>query len=128
VYAAGDALQADTQQLVYEKLALCFSNRLNNHVERHTCFCTQLWNAAKYFSGFPQLLLSAFEHEAHAANRPFPLRGCWLLVCAFNGLYSFYWDVEQDWKMPWLATLWGEARQRRLQQAQGACVYFVCYD
>jgi hypothetical protein len=21
----------------------------------------------------------------------------------FNTLYSFYWDVEQDWDMPWLA-------------------------
>lgn len=26
----------------------------------------------------------------------------WLLVMVLNSSYSFYWDVEQDWDMPWL--------------------------
>eukprot|EP00200_Dunaliella_tertiolecta_P018303 CAMPEP_0202397092 /NCGR_PEP_ID=MMETSP1128-20130828/389_1 /ASSEMBLY_ACC=CAM_ASM_000463 /TAXON_ID=3047 /ORGANISM="Dunaliella tertiolecta, Strain CCMP1320" /LENGTH=440 /DNA_ID=CAMNT_0048999977 /DNA_START=228 /DNA_END=1547 /DNA_ORIENTATION=- len=87
-------------------------------VHRTTGKRAQLWNAAKYFSGLPVLLLSAFEHDAHTANRPFPLRGTWLLACAFNSLFSYYWDVEHDWKMPWISRVWTEARQRK-RAAQG---------
>jgi hypothetical protein len=32
----------------------------------------------------------------------FPLRRMWLAVMVLNSSYSFYWDVEQDWDMPWL--------------------------
>eukprot|EP00967_Tisochrysis_lutea_P079588 scaffold108987_cov19-Tisochrysis_lutea.AAC.1 len=96
--------------------------RLSPHQQTYTATTSllllQLWNAAKYFSGLPVLLLSAFEHDAHTANRPFPLRGTWLLACAFNSLFSYYWDVEHDWKMPWISRVWTEARQRK-RAAQG---------
>lgn len=32
----------------------------------------------------------------------FPLRRMWLVCMVFNSSYSFYWDVEQDWDMPWV--------------------------
>lgn len=32
----------------------------------------------------------------------FPLRRMWLGVMVLNSTYSFYWDVEQDWDLPWL--------------------------
>jgi len=95
----------------------------------------QLWNAAKYMSGIPVLLLSAFEHEAHAADRPFAYRSAWLLACGFNSLFSFYWDVEHDWKMPWLSNTWAgmsQSRKRLLlcreagNGATGACAGASC--
>jgi hypothetical protein len=36
-------------------------------------------------------------------DHPFPYWRLWLGVMVFNTLYSFYWDIEQDWDMPWLA-------------------------
>lgn len=57
----------------------------------------------KYASAFPALLLTAIEHEAHIAGEHFMLQHTWVFVMLVNSLYSFYWDVEQDWDMPWLA-------------------------
>lgn len=62
----------------------------------------QLFNAAKYASSFPALVLTALERDAHIAGVVFPYRRLWLLVMILNTAYSFYWDVEQDWDMPWL--------------------------
>lgn len=76
----------------------------------------QIFNAVKYSSSFPALILTAFEHEAHMEQRPFALKGTWLLVMVVNTCYSFYWDLEQDWDMPWL---W--ASVRGLRPTAGAC-------
>ncbi|KAI8469612.1 MAG: EXS family-domain-containing protein [Monoraphidium minutum] len=62
----------------------------------------QALNALKYASSIPALILTAMEHEAHKARRPFPYRQLWLAVMVVNTAYSYYWDVEQDWGMPWL--------------------------
>lgn len=67
------------------------------------CSCPQVFNAVKYASAFPALLLTAMEHEAHVAGEYFMLQHTWVFVMLVNSLYSFYWDVEQDWDMPWLA-------------------------
>ncbi|KAF8070926.1 PDIL2-2 [Scenedesmus sp. PABB004] len=67
----------------------------------------QLVNALKYASSLPALVLTAVEHEHHVAKRAFAWRRTWIGVMAFNSLFSFYWDVEQDWDMPWLAQYGG---------------------
>ncbi|KZV74422.1 EXS-domain-containing protein [Peniophora sp. CONT] len=71
----------------------------------------QLWNAIKYASSFPVIYLSAAQrlvvsdlvrdkgervvdepwHGEHALFR------LWLLAGAVNSLYSFWWDVTNDW-------------------------------
>eukprot|EP00798_Chlamydomonas_sp_ICE-L_P024690 gene24690-10321_t len=71
-------------------------------VYRTTGNGAQLFNAAKYCSAFPALILSSMEHEAHTHNLAFAFTNLWLLSSALNSIYSFYWDVEMDWDMPWL--------------------------
>lgn len=65
--------------------------------------CLQVFNALKYLSAFPALLLTLQEHESHVHGRPFGRFYLWICFAAFNSLFSYYWDVEQDWDMPWLA-------------------------
>ncbi|KAL6751081.1 EXS family-domain-containing protein [Haematococcus lacustris] len=72
----------------------------------------QLFNAAKYCSSLPTLLLGAWAHEAHATGQGFSLHRAWLLASALNSAFSFYWDVEQDWDMPWLWAGLGPGRWR----------------
>ncbi|OJT15779.1 Protein ERD1 -like protein [Trametes pubescens] len=70
-----------------------------------------LFNALKYASSFPVIYLSAAQRlvvsdtialkgEA-AANQPWHgehhLFRLWLLAAAFNSLYTFWWDVTNDW-------------------------------
>lgn len=62
----------------------------------------QIFNAIKYSSAFPALVLSTLEHEYHVRQEPFPYRNVWLAAMLVNSLYSYYWDVEQDWDMPWI--------------------------
>lgn len=73
---------------------------------------TQIFNAIKYCSAFPALVLTAIEHEYHVAGRPFPYARPWLAAALVNTLYSFYWDVEMDWDMPWLAQPGAQGRRR----------------
>jgi len=32
----------------------------------------------------------------------FPWKRLWISCMIVNSTYSFYWDVEQDWDMPWI--------------------------
>ncbi|TRM69383.1 EXS family-domain-containing protein [Schizophyllum amplum] len=73
-----------------------------------TSHAKPLYNAFKYFSSFPVLFLSAaqpliaasekgreIEHETwHGEHLLFRL---WLLAAVFNSLYSYWWDVTNDW-------------------------------
>ncbi|PNH10464.1 SPX and EXS domain-containing protein 1 [Tetrabaena socialis] len=71
-------------------------------VNRTTGNRSQIFNAAKYATAFPALVLTAIEHEYHVAGLRYPLYGCWLAAVLANSLYSYYWDLEMDWDMPWL--------------------------
>ncbi|KAI0630317.1 EXS-domain-containing protein [Trametes polyzona] len=70
-----------------------------------------LFNALKYASSFPVIYLSAAQRlvvsdvvavQGEAAARQ-PWHGehqlfrLWLLAAAFNSLYTFWWDVTNDW-------------------------------
>jgi hypothetical protein len=37
-----------------------------------------------------------------ACRRLFAYKRLWIATMVLNSCYSFYWDVEQDWDMPWL--------------------------
>lgn len=67
-----------------------------------------LFNAFKYCSAFPVILLSAlqkwykFESLTHPSViwiAPPILFKLWVISVAFNSMYSFYWDVVMDWKL-----------------------------
>ncbi|KAF5321187.1 hypothetical protein D9619_001558 [Psilocybe cf. subviscida] len=64
-----------------------------------------LYNALKYATSFPVIFLSAAQRFIasdikHAAD-PWPgehyLFRLWLLAAIVNSLYSFWWDVTNDW-------------------------------
>uniref|UniRef100_A0A383V567 EXS domain-containing protein n=1 Tax=Tetradesmus obliquus TaxID=3088 RepID=A0A383V567_TETOB len=63
---------------------------------------SQLFNALKYASSLPALILTAFEHEHHVHKQLFAWKRLWVVTMLLNSCYSFYWDVEQDWDMPWV--------------------------
>ncbi|WIA11571.1 hypothetical protein OEZ85_011678 [Tetradesmus obliquus] len=63
---------------------------------------SQLFNALKYASSLPALILTAFEHEHHVHKQLFAWKRLWVGTMLLNSCYSFYWDVEQDWDMPWV--------------------------
>ncbi|EIW82874.1 EXS-domain-containing protein [Coniophora puteana RWD-64-598 SS2] len=69
-----------------------------------------LWNALKYASSFPVIFLSAAQRivaadiaaqgdelAEEAWHGQHPLFRLWLLAAAVNSLYSFWWDVTNDW-------------------------------
>ena len=50
-------------------------------------------------------MLTLREHESHIHGLPFPSFRAWIFASLFNSTFSFYWDIEQDWDMPWLAAI-----------------------
>lgn len=74
-----------------------------------------LYNALKYSTAFPVIILSALQngrdpfnhpHDAAVVHRglspsswlsPMALFRLWLLSVLINSLYSFWWDVTNDW-------------------------------
>jgi len=70
-----------------------------------------LWNAVKYASSFPVIFLSAAQRLVPADilarndelgrdgawNSEYMLFCLWLLAALVNSLYSFWWDVTNDW-------------------------------
>ncbi|GLC58347.1 hypothetical protein PLESTB_001349000 [Pleodorina starrii] len=71
-------------------------------VHRTTGNRSQLLNAAKYGTAFPALVLTAIQREYHVRGERYGLYGWWIAALLVNSIYSFYWDLEMDWDMPWL--------------------------
>ncbi|KAF9051192.1 EXS-domain-containing protein, partial [Hymenopellis radicata] len=79
-----------------------------------TIMCRRpLYNALKYATSFPVIFLSAAQRIVETDLREelgkdvsdvawhgeHPLFRLWLLSAAINSLYSFWWDVTNDWGM-----------------------------
>lgn len=60
-----------------------------------------LWNAAKYASAFPVIWLSAwYEADKNPASHQgdwLTRYTLWLLAVCVNSVFSFWWDVTNDW-------------------------------
>ena len=58
-----------------------------------------LWNAAKYASALPVIWLSAwYEADKNPAHAEWISRyTLWLLAVCVNSIFSFWWDVTNDW-------------------------------
>lgn len=67
-------------------------------------------HAPEFFKTPP---LACLIHSAPSCNR-------WIACILFNSLYSFYWDVEQDWDMPWF---WAQLRYYTLNGGLCVCQY-----
>ncbi|KAH7422254.1 hypothetical protein KP509_12G000100 [Ceratopteris richardii] len=66
---------------------------------------TCIFNALKYASSFPVILLSALKYHVtldlwHGLYRPL-----WLLSGLINTCFSFYWDIRRDWDLSFFSGL-----------------------
>ncbi|KAI9498358.1 EXS family-domain-containing protein [Zychaea mexicana] len=94
------------------RLRQCLSEYIDSGGEckRH------LWNALKYASAFPVILISASQKKADrwvAATGSVPstwwvsdtnLFRLWIIFVFFNSMYSFWWDISVDWNLINVAT------------------------
>lgn len=98
---------------------------LAEYFGRHTATPRRsLLNALKYASAFPVIILSAmqgvygdpFDAEEPGKARsslPSVLFNLWILAVFVNSLYSFWWDVTNDWGLSLLTPQgWSQGRSR----------------
>ncbi|XP_031490961.1 uncharacterized protein LOC116258037 isoform X3 [Nymphaea colorata] len=60
---------------------------------------TCLFNALKYSTAVPVVFLSALKYHVFPESWVSFYRPMWLFSSVVNSLYSFYWDVKQDWDL-----------------------------
>lgn len=62
-----------------------------------------LANATKYATAFPVIVLAAMQRNLPDTPEKAPERAAlfraWVVASVINSLYSFYWDVAQDWDL-----------------------------
>ncbi|KAG8818874.1 hypothetical protein FRC17_010673 [Serendipita sp. 399] len=60
-----------------------------------------IWNALKYSTAFPVIFLSAAQRSlpetASTSPKEHPLFKIWVFSVLVNSVYSFWWDVTNDW-------------------------------
>ena len=76
------------------------------------CFsCSDLFfihffvSALKYSTAVPVIFLSALKYHVLPDQWTNIYRPLWLLSSVLNSSYSFYWDVNRDWDMRYVDTL-----------------------
>lgn len=60
---------------------------------------TCIFNALKYATAFPVILLSALKYHITAESWEGIYRPLWLLSSLINSCFSFYWDISRDWDL-----------------------------
>ncbi|PRQ57780.1 hypothetical protein RchiOBHm_Chr1g0352051 [Rosa chinensis] len=60
---------------------------------------TNLFNALKYSTAVPVIFLSALKYHVFPDRWTNFYEPLWLLSSIVNSLYSFYWDIAQDWDL-----------------------------
>merc|ERR1712025_961037 len=58
----------------------------------------QLANAAKYFTAFPVIYLSAVKFHTSKELWLGYYKPLWILSAVLNSGFSFYWDIARDWE------------------------------
>ncbi|EJD02886.1 EXS-domain-containing protein [Fomitiporia mediterranea MF3/22] len=90
--------------------AVRFRQCIIDYMQPTTTDKKQLYNALKYASSFPVIFLSAAQRDiasdlaTEAEIEEHPLFRLWLLSVVVNSLYSFWWDVTNDWGLELLKT------------------------
>lgn len=125
VMAPAEAVCSDASWVIPAGLALPYAWRLVQCLRVHaeTGARPQLWNALKYCTAFPVILLSAVKyHVPLTAWRGF-YKPLWLAAALVNSLFSYYWDVERDWEIGFFSQL----RARGLAGARPALAPALLY-
>jgi hypothetical protein len=92
------------RQCITEYMRVRDSNRRNGGTGAGGWGGQHLANAAKYFSAFPVIILSALQRNLSLNHEDIGLTETtlyrfWLLAVFVNSFYSFYWDVAKDWDL-----------------------------
>lgn len=66
---------------------------------------SQLVNALKYFSAFPVILLSSMKYYVSQEAWHQVYKPLWLVMAVTNSTFSYYWDLERDWELPFFSRL-----------------------
>ena len=57
----------------------------------------QLFNAIKYTTALPVVIMSWMKYSVPLADWRSTWKPLWIGAAFVNTTYSFYWDVERDW-------------------------------
>lgn len=68
----------------------------------------QLWNALKYATAFPGIVLSGMKNSAPPAEWASVWQPLWVAAYLVNSSFSYFWDVERDWEISWFTNTRGE--------------------
>ncbi|GAB4823276.1 hypothetical protein N2152v2_010322 [Parachlorella kessleri] len=71
----------------------------------------QIWNAVKYSTAFPVIILSSMQYHVDRDQWHGFYRPLWLAAALLNSCYSYFWDVERDWEIQLFSVA---AKQRSL--------------
>lgn len=67
-----------------------------------------LYNACKYMSAFPVIIISGVRHSIDHDDWVYFWRPRWIGFCVLNTIFSFYWDIKHDWAL----TMFGDPARR----------------
>lgn len=59
----------------------------------------QAFNALKYSTAFPVIILSAVNFQVSDEDWNKFWKPLWLAAAFLNSAYSYYWDIERDWEI-----------------------------
>ena len=78
-------------------------------VYRDTGARPQLFNALKYSTAFPVIILSSMKYHVTLGQWNSAYKPLWLLSACLNSGYSYYWDIERDWEISFFSSSSSEA-------------------
>ena len=64
----------------------------------------QAFNALKYSTAFPVIILSAVNFQVSDEDWNRFWKPVWLGAAFFNSAYSYYWDIERDWEIAFFSS------------------------
>lgn len=65
-----------------------------------------IFNALKYATAFPVILLSALKYHVVAESWEGLYRPLWLFSGLINTCFSFYWDIRRDWELSFFSGIY----------------------
>lgn len=89
------------------------------------CQCVRTWrdtgntgqafNALKYSTAFPVIILSAINFQVSDEDWNKFWKPLWLVAAFLNSAYSYYWDIERDWEIAFFTSPSGIEFKRLLR-------------
>ena len=64
----------------------------------------QAFNALKYGTAFPVIILSAVNFQVSDEDWNKFWKPLWLAAAFLNSGYSYYWDIERDWEIAFFSS------------------------